>query len=246
MNQGLQANLGAHIHTHKRHSGVITWTNTDLLSVSDIGFITVNRHNNSHIAPYTDIVAFSGILEIEHFNEIWINPHFFPRNALENAICKMSVSFWGLDAWINCLPQQMRQYMTLTHLPPGQNGHHFADDIFKYIFWNEKEVVLIKISKKFIPNGPISNIPGLAQIMAWRRPGGKPLLEPMLIQLTDIYMWQWGRFKGELSNPVKGQRVWAMNCIKSNKSSQQAILWLTLCGLVMPCGDKELNHHWQR
>ena len=29
--------------------------------------------------------------------------------------------------------------------------------------------------------GPINNIPALVQIMAWRRPGDKPLSEPMLI-----------------------------------------------------------------
>ena len=30
--------------------------------------------------------------------------------------------------------------------PPGQNGHHFADDIFKCIFVNEKVCILIQIS----------------------------------------------------------------------------------------------------
>ena len=42
--------------------------------------------------------------------------------------------------------------------PPRQNGHHFADDIFKYIFMNEKFCILIRISLKFVPTeGPISN-----------------------------------------------------------------------------------------
>ena len=36
--------------------------------------------------------------------------------------------------------------------------------------------------------GPIYNIPSLIQIMAWLRPGDKPLPEPMLIQITDTYM----------------------------------------------------------
>ena len=42
--------------------------------------------------------------------------------------------------------------------PPGQNGRHFADDIFKCIFLNEDVWILIKISLKFIPNGPFNNI----------------------------------------------------------------------------------------
>ena len=39
----------------------------------------------------------------------------------------------------------------------------------------------IKISSKFIPKGPTDNIPALVQIMAWRRPGNKPLSEPMMV-----------------------------------------------------------------
>ena len=64
-----------------------------------------------------------------------------------------------------------------------QNGHHFADDIFKCMFLNENVWILIKISLKFIPKGPINNIPALVQIMAWRRSGDKPLSEPMMVRL---------------------------------------------------------------
>ena len=40
---------------------------------------------------------------------------------------------------------------------PAQNGRHFADDIFKCIFVNEKFCILIKISLKFVPKVPIDN-----------------------------------------------------------------------------------------
>ena len=63
------------------------------------------------------------------------------------------------------------------------NGRHFADDIFKCIFLNENVWIPIKISLKFVPKGPINNIPALVQIMAWRRPGDKPLSEPMVVSL---------------------------------------------------------------
>ena len=54
---------------------------------------------------------------------------------------------------------------------------------------NETVLISIKISLKFIPKGPINNIPALVQIMAWRRPGAKPLSEPMLpTLLTHIYV----------------------------------------------------------
>ena len=43
--------------------------------------------------------------------------------------------------------------------------------------------IQIKISLKFVPKGPINNIPSLVQIMVWRRPGDKPLSEPMMVNL---------------------------------------------------------------
>ena len=45
--------------------------------------------------------------------------------------------------------------------PPGQNGRHFADDIFRFNFMNEKFCILIKISLKFIPKCLIDNNPAL-------------------------------------------------------------------------------------
>ena len=38
---------------------------------------------------------------------------------------------------------------------PGQNGRLFADDAFRFIFMNQKLCVLIKISLKIVPKGPI-------------------------------------------------------------------------------------------
>ena len=54
-------------------------------------------------------------------------------------------------------------------LTPKQNGHHFLDDIFKCIFLNENVSIANKISLKFVPKGPINNIPALVQVMAWCR-----------------------------------------------------------------------------
>ena len=68
-------------------------------------------------------------------------------------------------------------------LRPRQNGRHFADNTFKHIFLNENFRIPIKISLKFVPKGPINNISALVQIMAWRRPGYKPLSEPMRVRL---------------------------------------------------------------
>ena len=70
--------------------------------------------------------------------------------------------------------------MSKHKLRPRQNGRHFPDEIFKWIFVNENAQISIKISLKFVPRGPINNIPALVSIMAWRRPGDEPLSEPMM------------------------------------------------------------------
>ena len=78
-----------------------------------------------------------------------------------------------------------------------QNGRNFADDILKCIFMSENVWIWIEISLKFVPKGPIDNIPALVQIMAWCRTGAKPLSEqtrdppppqcPMITHTSDSH-----------------------------------------------------------
>ena len=75
----------------------------------------------------------------------------------------------------------------INSLRPRQNGRLFADDTFKCIFLNKNIRISTKNSPKFVSKGLINNIPALVLIMAWRRPGDKPLFEPMLVRsLTHI------------------------------------------------------------
>ena len=74
-------------------------------------------------------------------------------------------------------------FMVVNTLRPRQNGRRFADDTFECIFLNENVWILIKISLKFVPKGPINNNPALVQMMAWRQSGNKPLSEPMMVCL---------------------------------------------------------------
>ena len=76
-----------------------------------------------------------------------------------------------------------RCFTVVNTLRPTQNGRQFADDTFKWFFLNEKVWISIESSLKFVPKGPINNIPALVQIMAWRRPGDKPLSETMMVRL---------------------------------------------------------------
>ena len=94
----------------------------------------------------------------------------------------------GLPVWV-CFSSKYLAIRTDTivlfnTLRPRQDGCHFPDDIFKCIFLYENVWILIWISLMFVPNGPINNIPALVQIMAWRRPGDKPLSEPMVVRLS--------------------------------------------------------------
>ena len=91
----------------------------------------------------------------------------------EGKITKVN-SDCALFTYINSYPP--------TKWPPFHRKHihmHFV---------NEKLCILIKISWKFVPKGPIHNKPVLVQVMAWRQTGGKPLPEVMLTQFTDAYM----------------------------------------------------------
>ena len=81
------------------------------------------------------------------------------------------------DYW--CL-KKLAPFNTLS---PRQNARRFADDTFKRILLNENVRISIKISLKFVPKGLINNISVLVQIIAWRRPGDKPLSEPMMVRL---------------------------------------------------------------
>ena len=48
--------------------------------------------------------------------------------------------------------------------------------------------ILIEISLKFVLKGRIDNNSATVQIMARRRPGDKPLSEPMMAKFTDADM----------------------------------------------------------
>ena len=113
-----------------------------------------------------------------------------------------SDSCWlGRNLW-NCIINTLR---------PRQNGHHFPDDIFQCIFLNENVWIAIKISLNFVRKGPINNISALVQIMAWRRPGDKPLSEPMMVRP------QW----------VNCEALWLQSIY-----STWMVIWVTYCNLI--------------
>ena len=82
----------------------------------------------------------------------------------------------------------------LNSLRPRRNRRYNADDIFKCIFLRENVWIPTKISLMFVPKRPINNIPALVQIMAWRRPGDKPLSAPMMVSLLTHICVTWSQW----------------------------------------------------
>ena len=72
---------------------------------------------------------------------------------------KITDAMWASNSNNN---QDKHRYITsfnenVNSSPPGQNGLHLADDIFKCIFIYEKLRILVLILLKFVPKGPIDN-----------------------------------------------------------------------------------------
>ena len=160
--------------------------------------------SNGNISALLDLCAGNSPVTVELPSQRPVTRRFdvFFDLRLNKRLCKQSWGWWfetpSRALWRHrdetnisscvyyCLcsfPSAMVPAHTINTLRPRQNGRLFADDIFKCIFLNENIRISIKISPKFVPKGPINNIPALVQIMAWRRSGGKPLSEPMVVSL---------------------------------------------------------------
>ena len=90
--------------------------------------------------------------------------------------------------WPSCQTKSgvVSDFICLNTLMMRQNGRNFPD-ISRCVFLYENVWILIKISPRFAPKGPINNIAALVQVRAWHWPGDKPLSEQMIVRLlTDI------------------------------------------------------------
>ena len=125
---------------------------------------------------------------------------------------------------------------TFDTLRPRRNEQHFVDDIFKRIFFIENVWISIKISLKFVPKGPINNIPALVQIMAWCRSGDKPLSEPMMVSLpTHICVTRprWVKaVQGKACLKVLEQLWWKSGEVYYSLYWEISVSWLPHCDLA--------------
>ena len=78
----------------------------------------------------------------------------------------------------HCMCRCQRADYWFNWLRPRHNNQQFV-----CIFFNENIWISINISQKFIHEGQTNNIQALVQIMAWCRPGDRPLADPMIVSL---------------------------------------------------------------
>ena len=97
---------------------------------------------------------------------------------------------WQAITWTS-VDQDHWHTIWVNTLRPRQNDWHFTDNVFRCIFLNKNISILINISLRFVPKGPVNNISALVQIMAWHWPDYNPLSEPMMLSLlTHICVTQ--------------------------------------------------------
>ena len=137
--------------------------------------------------------------------------------------------------------------LSLNTLRPRQDGRHFPDDIFKWIFLNENLWISLQISLKFIPQVSINNIPALVKIMAWRCSGEKPLSETMMVILL-MYICvtrpQWIKHQKKFIQtlpPKFSDSLWKWSLPNTRK-----ITALTHLLLVPHICASKLGWHWFR
>ena len=113
---------------------------------------------------------------------LWLSYLFSETCKISMLKYARQISLLNINLWCHVwhLPKQSVNTLRLR-----QDSRHLAHDIFKCIFFNENCCILIQISLKYVPKGPINNYPALGQIMAWRIFSTKPLSELMMAYFSD-------------------------------------------------------------
>ena len=108
---------------------------------------------------YLNIVNFSLRNKI-HWNFNRSSSIFIQENVFKNVVCEMAAILFR--------PQ------CVTTVRPEEDGQDCATDIFGHIFLNENCAILTGSPLKYVPKGPINNMPAMVQIMVWWQTGDKP------------------------------------------------------------------------
>ena len=153
-------------------------------------FSKIIENTASYLVLNFEINAYS-LLNLCKPKGIWSFSELFCSIVLEN-VTQSTLLFFSLT-WLGVAKFHFNKFdisnglcnecCVVNTLKPRQNGCHIPVDIFKGIFMNKNIWICIDSSLKFVPKGPINNIPALLQSMDWHLPGSKPLPEPTMVRL---------------------------------------------------------------
>ena len=165
-------------------------------SLQDMYGTELKNMGSSHIEAVTKWLPFSRhfqthFVEWNYYILVKISLKYAPQGPIDIIPSLVQIMAWR-RASDKPLSKPMK-FSLMTHiyicvtrpqwvntLRPTQNGCHSTHSSFKSIFFKENVRISIKFSLKLVPKGLINNIPALDQIMAWHRPGNKPLSEPVI------------------------------------------------------------------
>ena len=147
-------------------SAVVVMTTPDGISNNKVGIMTSLSVRCSQVVVMTTSDASSDgkitswqlsvfrAFIIQYTHNAWVSclVYLHIQNLCRVVACKC----WWM---VHCICECMRD--DFNTLRPRQNGCRFADDTFKRIFLNENVRIWIKISLKFVPDGPINKIAAL-------------------------------------------------------------------------------------
>ena len=110
------------------------------------------QHLTDHFSTLVQVMAWCRQATSHYLGQCW------PRSMLPYCVTRPQ---WVKTDNVTTTKQSTNKKSLFTQCinssPPGQNGRRFADDIFNCILVNENIRILIKISLRFVPKGPIDN-----------------------------------------------------------------------------------------
>ena len=126
-----------------------------IFTVAGLGLLIAAVATVHWVDTLVDRTALAALNDAAITADLQNNPIYFTRYRGMFTTCYETDNSRSVSPCI--LKRSATWKLPLSHLPPWQNVRLFADDIFRCIFVNENICILIEISLKFVPKGPIDN-----------------------------------------------------------------------------------------
>ena len=139
-----------------------TWIRKPLLSPRFINYGPWHNHSPCQRPTSTRQIKLLGCIHRDVLIDVFCVSTGTERHCAHLLSCDFTSRFifqcYFTDTVFVTEPMRQNWWIWVNSSPPGQNGGHFADDIFGCVSVNEKFCILIEISLKFVLKGQINNI----------------------------------------------------------------------------------------